>query len=1243
MADDPNRDILPVKEGSGADTIISAIDLRERHLVCKLDRYQLEDKYLRLLDEASNLKKLSNCQEDKIKRLGTKLIRLAGNPRSCGIALDIADDRNRIAVLELENTKLKEKIVVMRNQLLSHTMSGRSSSRSRNLVRPSSSGLVTCRSENNRVRAPSCQCIVGAGDDDNDMQNYLVKIEKLETQKKDMACRITELEKELVHVTNNQKEKVAENVEYIRVWRQMKQLNDKLMTTQEKNSLLTTEINNLKITLEQTTRNNQEIAAVLSSERTRIAEIDGQMLKAKTSQFTLREKDDQIRDLMSEIKILQQHNNELIVLTSKNGQIEMENIELKKRLSDDAQQQQTLKTAFHKEQVDIEALKATNEQLLTKFQELQTNIDTLTVQLTSLHTQDRKHEQYACMEQCKKCCEMYDKFMQLEKTAGIPREDWQSADKSVQTVNTGTKEQGTMIISNNEDKTLVQSPSKEWKTNQEANGTSVLSREKILKLLDQAQINTPLDASRITPKEEYASILDVAQRHSDGEMSSQGDTSNSVKEISQKRLAHLENSNTLDQVILILFDALQECLLFIDEKLSCHQISTIGNSLTDVNNNDFPVITTRDVKQRDFCAGTAENFDSDYTSRCVQSTAVYSKIYDFACKKKSASTLTRDIGLSKDTFDSTFCPIIHKKSSYRDISKDICAEKMIKLKRLKSPKCNLTCHLRKAKDPLSLQEKCKLPCKIECLKDRMKLPTTVYPMECFPLLITDRQGLLEIHISRLQLCTSVTKIPNEDDICNLHIYVSWDIWDEKTAYTPRLKCPNLIFNSSSVYRIADLFFFFKNVLLDYLIFRVNIVRRDGTSYTVARAKVSIKDILDYPQNKLHYIVPVNSVIACSFGVNYGQLSLWVRLSCNVDMVEAFKKQCGITSLKDVSPIKKNMFQESFPYRRPTRQVTDEESFKEQQKNDNSVPEDSMYQDTQSPSESKSDFQYENDNSDEENNYSNSNNKELSSPVKMNKMSEEESGTIRARNLDYKAGNSKARNEHNTSRDSPSVTEFKTLLTNGISLLKGSSSTIRDLSEVLLDKNWERYKQRSLLTFASTLIAGAKSLNVEPQDYRNDIFTYRHDNDAIIIEIVSMQLLDESYVMQDDEIKLLYVEYSFLGNHGEDMETISVKKPKTGAQEIVYNYKKKFWINEVTHPVQREKLRVMLAEDISPNINFTIISEPLPIEREIKDCEEIGYATFNLKKYALGSESKYILLPIKDNQNRQIGTLKNIFG
>lgn len=133
-----------------------------------------------------------------------------------------------------------------------------------------------------------------------------------------------------------------------------------------------------------------------------------------------------------------------------------------------------------------------------------------------MHTQDKKRDLVTVpsyVEQCKKCCEMYDKIMQLEKIVGNTREDWQSADKSVQTVViTSTRDQGTMITSNNENKSL-QSPLKEWKMSQEANGTSVLSREKILKLLDQAQINTPLNASRITPKEEYANILDVAQKH----------------------------------------------------------------------------------------------------------------------------------------------------------------------------------------------------------------------------------------------------------------------------------------------------------------------------------------------------------------------------------------------------------------------------------------------------------------------------------------------------------------------------------------------------------------------------------------------------------------------------------------------------------------------------------------------------------------------------------------------------------
>lgn len=56
----------------------------------------------------------------------------------------------------------------------------------------------------------------------------------------------------------------------------------------------------------------------------------------------------------------------------------------------------------------------------------------------------------------------------------------------------------------------------------------------------------------------------------------------------------------------------------------------------------------------------------------------------------------------------------------------------------------------------------------------------------------------------------------------------------------------------------------------------------------------------------------------------------------------------------------------------------------------------------------------------------------------------------------------------------------------------------------------------------------------------------------------------------------------------------------------------FWVNEVTHPLQRDNLRAMLAETVSPNINFTILSEPLPEEREDKDCKEVGYNDFILR-------------------------------
>lgn len=69
-----------------------------------------------------------------------------------------------------------------------------------------------------------------------------------------------------------------------------------------------------------------------------------------------------------------------------------------------------------------------------------------------------------------------------------------------------------------------------------------------------------------------------------------------------------------------------------------------------------------------------------------------------------------------------------------------------------TPKCDLMCHLRKQKDSPTEREK-RTVCKSKCLGDSVQL--SVGSAESFPLLITDKQGLIEIHVSQLQLSKSV--------------------------------------------------------------------------------------------------------------------------------------------------------------------------------------------------------------------------------------------------------------------------------------------------------------------------------------------------------------------------------------------------------------------------------------------------------------------------------------------------------
>ena len=158
-----DQDMIPTKESPGYQpmeldlTVDSdAVLLQQRMLVAKLSRDEIEDRYkttwiwknlrkkyfnifsikyfnryLRLLEESTLLKKHACKQEEKIKKLATKLIRVISEKKRMEVASGgpgkvrdieteelIEDQQQRIRELDQENKGLKEKLLVAKNQLM---------------------------------------------------------------------------------------------------------------------------------------------------------------------------------------------------------------------------------------------------------------------------------------------------------------------------------------------------------------------------------------------------------------------------------------------------------------------------------------------------------------------------------------------------------------------------------------------------------------------------------------------------------------------------------------------------------------------------------------------------------------------------------------------------------------------------------------------------------------------------------------------------------------------------------------------------------------------------------------------------------------------------------------------------------------------------------------------------------------------------------------------------------------------
>ncbi|XP_053402324.1 protein fantom-like isoform X7 [Mercenaria mercenaria] len=351
-------DHIPVK-----DTNIGGLEQRaaqQRRMVSKWDRSELEDKYLRLSEENIILKKHARKQEDKIKRMATKLLRLVndkkktadtdhgggGGKRIRDIETEekLEELHDKIRDLEKQNLQYREKLALAKQQLASTNK------------RPQQYPHATSRintgihktmpdvrlTKNMRVMGPPHEQRTRGGHpsptmhrhnqstfEDTRIENQ--KLENLVAQQQEQL-NMYELEmrqlREQVHlkekeyeedltkikhqITAEQRTNVQENIDMIKLQREVKEKSTKFLMLQEKYSMLEENLRSVKRSHDTILMEMENINMQYKEEQNRNLALQNELKLGSTNQHKLIEMQEQVSSLNKEIAVLKDANEKLV-------------------------------------------------------------------------------------------------------------------------------------------------------------------------------------------------------------------------------------------------------------------------------------------------------------------------------------------------------------------------------------------------------------------------------------------------------------------------------------------------------------------------------------------------------------------------------------------------------------------------------------------------------------------------------------------------------------------------------------------------------------------------------------------------------------------------------------------------------------------------------------------------------------------------------------------------------------------
>ncbi|XP_074696084.1 protein fantom isoform X5 [Strix aluco] len=355
VGDLPVRDVgLTLAGIGGLQESSTTQNLKARQGVSRISREELEDRFLRLRDENILLKQHANKQEEKIKRMATKLIRLVndkkrsdqvgGGPKRLGQAVELEEMiehlQERVRELEKQNESLRSKLISTKQQLQiqghrpcpysyvqSRINTGLKVSEAAGMPEHTKKGM---RLQDLEARSPNFLLPVYEQslleDSKAEIRNLETVIESQREHIEELECardtllsqlrrKGKEIEESAVQLkkqeTTSQRLNIRDNVEMIKVFKQLVEKSNALSAMEGKFLQLQENQKNLKTSHDALIAKSDELNLQLREERLKCLHLEKELQSVTISNRRAEELQERINDLEKEKELLRENYDKL--------------------------------------------------------------------------------------------------------------------------------------------------------------------------------------------------------------------------------------------------------------------------------------------------------------------------------------------------------------------------------------------------------------------------------------------------------------------------------------------------------------------------------------------------------------------------------------------------------------------------------------------------------------------------------------------------------------------------------------------------------------------------------------------------------------------------------------------------------------------------------------------------------------------------------------------------------------------